>query len=358
MNRVIMTLFCCMLLFGGCRFEDSPIATRSFYYWRTVFDLSSADLDYLRDLRVGKLYVKFFDVDWFDSSPRGAFPVAPVRLASEFPANIEIVPTVFLTNATMRRIPPNDIPTLAEQITQKIQRMAKAAHLPPFREIQLDCDWTGATRAAYFTLLQQIVDLTQPQQIAISATIRLHQLKYDDSIGVPPVARGMLMCYNMASPKYAGARNAIFDLRSIDYYLDKLAAYPLPLDVALPLFSWGAVYRKERFIMLINNARIADFEGRSEFERDEDGMFFAKEDAAIRRQDVFKGERVRVDEPRMDHAYRLAQFLAGRLGNAPVSVAWFHYDPNVVKYYAVSDIEQAYWPFDAVAYWRELWDGK
>ena len=118
MNRVIMTLFCCgMLLFGGCRFDDSPSATRSFYYWRTVFDLSEADLDYLRALRVGKLYVKFFDVDWFDSAPRGAFPVAPARFASEFPPGMELVPTVFLTNATMRRIPLNEIPTLAEQIT-------------------------------------------------------------------------------------------------------------------------------------------------------------------------------------------------------------------------------------------------
>ena len=331
---------------------------RSFYYWRTVFDLSSADLDYLCKLRVGKLYVKFFDVDWFDSSLRGAFPVAPVRFASKFPANMEIVPTVFLTNATMRRIPPNDIPTLAEQITQKIQRMAKAANLPPFREIQLDCDWTGATRAAYFTLLQDIVDLTQPQQIAISATIRLHQIEYDDSIGVPPIARGMLMCYNMASPKDADAQNAIFDLESVGNYLRNVRRYPLPLDVALPLFSWGAVYRRERFIMLINNARPSDFKGRSEFERDEDGMFAAKQDAIIRGQDVFKGERVRVDEPRMDHAQRLAQSLAERLGKTSASVAWFHYDPNVVKYYNVSDIEQAYWPFDVVAYWRELWDGK
>ncbi|GAK53293.1 hypothetical protein U14_04558 [Candidatus Moduliflexus flocculans] len=359
MKRFVV-FYCCVIMFlGGCQFENnSPQATRSFYYWRTVFDLSAADLNYLRKLRVGKLYVKFFDVDWFDSAPRGAFPVAPVRFASKFPADMEIVPTVFLTNATVRRIPLNEIPTLAGQITQKIQRMAKAANLPPFREIQLDCDWTGATRAAYFTLLQAIIDLTQPQQIAISATIRLHQLKYDDSIGVPPVARGMLMCYNMASPKYAGARNAIFDLRSIDYYLDKFRGYPLPLDVALPLFSWGAVYRRERFIMLINNARTSDFDGRTEFERDEDGMFAAKQDAIIRGQDVFKGERVRVDEPRMDHAQRLAQYLAAQSGHAPVSVAWFHYDPNVVKYYAVSDIEQAYWPFDAIAFWREVWHGK
>jgi len=359
MNRVIMTLFCCgILLFGGCQFYDSPSATRSFYYWRTVFDLSSADLAYLRTLRVGKLYVKFFDVDWFDSAPQGAFPVAPVRFVSEFPANMEIVPTVFLTNATMRRIPPNDISTLAGQITQKIQRMAKAANLPPFREIQLDCDWTGATRAAYFTLLQNIVDLTQPQQILVSATIRLHQVKYTDDMGIPPVARGMLMCYNMASPKYADAENAIFDLDVVGNYLRNVRRYPLSLDVALPLFSWGAVYRKEHFIMLINNARTSDFEGRSEFERDEDGMFAAKQDATLRGQDVFKGERVRVDEPRIDHAQRLAQYLAERLGKTSASVAWFHYDPNVVEYYAVSDIEQAYWPFDAVAYWRELWDGK
>ena len=364
MKRIGFVVLACWLACLTCAFSGGHASAsgngmrRAFYYWKTVCALTTDDLEYFRRLRVERLYVKFFDVDWFDSAPRGAFPVAPVRFGAPLPTGIEIVPTVFLTNATVRRIPRDDIPTLAGQITQKIQRMAKAANLPPTREIQIDCDWTGVTRAAYFTLLQAIVDLTQPQQIIVSATIRLHQVKYADEMGVPPVARGMLMCYNMASPKYTGARNAIFDVHDAEDYLGKIERYPLPLDVALPLFSWGVVYRKERFIMLINNARMSDFEGRTEFERDEDGMFFAKQDAAVNGQDVFKGERVRVDEPRMDHAQRLARFLAAKLGNAPVSVAWFHYDPAVVKHYDINDINQAYLPFDVIAYWRVLWNGK
>ena len=364
MKRIGFVVLACWLACLTCASSGSHAAVfgngmrRAFYYWKTVCALTTDDLEYVRRLRVERLYVKFFDVDWFDSAPRGAFPVAPVRFGAPLPTGIEIVPTVFLTNATVRRIPRDDIPTLAEQITQKIQRMAKAANLPPIREIQIDCDWTGATRAAYFTLLQAIVDLMQPQQIDVSATIRLHQVKYRDEMGIPPVARGMLMCYNMASPKDADTQNAIFDLPLVENYLRRVETYPLPLDVALPLFSWGAVYRRERFIMLINNARTADFDGRTEFERDEDGMFAAKEDATIRGQDVFKGERVRVDEPRMEHVQRLARFLAAKLGNAPVSVAWFHYDPAVVKHYDINDIDQAYLPFDVIACWRKLWNGK
>lgn len=347
-NVGLIAVLCSLLLFaGGSRAAGEPAsATRAFYYWKTVYQLSSADLDYLRDLRVGKVYVKFFDVDWFDDVPRGAFPVAPTRFNTPFPKEIEIVPTVFLTNAVVRRIRTEELPTLADQITQKIQRMAKAAKLPPIREIQLDCDWTGATRAAFFTLLQAVSDLMQPQQIDVSATIRLHQIKYADDMGIPPVTRGMLMCYNMGSPRNPDTSNAIFDLPLVKNYLAGVDRYPLPLDVALPLFSWGVVYRRDRFIMLINNARKTDLASRPEFEIDSDGMYLAKDDTLVNGQDLFKGERLRVDEASLEELLELTRFLAGKMANRPFSAAFFHYDPALLTYYGAHELEQIYLPFE------------
>ncbi len=346
--RITVVVCCCFGVFAGGIAESSP-ASRAFYYWRTVCNLSPADLDTLRSLGVEKLYVKFFDVDWFDDVPRGAFPVAPVRFQTPVPDEIEIVPTVFLTNAVIRRIRLEALPTLAEQMTQKIQRMAKAAKLLPIREIQIDCDWTGATRAAYFTLLQAISDLMQPEQIAISVTIRLHQIKYAGNMGIPPVTRGMVMCYNMASPRHPDTPNAIFDLPLVKNYLRQIESYPLQLDVALPLFSWGAVYRRERFIMLINNARVKDLMSRPEFKRDRDGMFLAKDDALVKGQDVFKGERLRIDEASIEDVLDLTRFLAVKLKHTPNSVALFHYDPALLKHYDIRDLKQTYLSFETVA---------
>ena len=49
----------------------------------------------------------------------------------------------------------------------------------------------------------------------MSATIRLHQVKYRADTGVPPVDRGMLMAYNLLPPDQAGERSSILDNREL-----------------------------------------------------------------------------------------------------------------------------------------------
>ena len=72
----------------------------------------------------------------------------------------------------------------------------------------------------------------------LSATIRLHQVKYREETGVPPVDYGVLMYYNMGHISAMGA-NSIYDRSTALRYLGKLREYPLPLDIALPMFAWG-----------------------------------------------------------------------------------------------------------------------
>ena len=72
----------------------------------------------------------------------------------------------------------------------------------------------------------------------LSATIRLHQVKYREETGVPPVDYGVLMYYNMGRITATGA-NSIYDRSTALRYLGKLREYPLPMDIALPMFAWG-----------------------------------------------------------------------------------------------------------------------
>jgi hypothetical protein len=68
---------------------------RSFYYWKTVFNLTPKEQQTLTNLSVQKLYVKFFDVDW-NKEQRSAQPVAKSIFSQNPPANITIT-VVFIT---------------------------------------------------------------------------------------------------------------------------------------------------------------------------------------------------------------------------------------------------------------------
>jgi hypothetical protein len=83
-----------------------------------------------------------------------------------------------------------------------------------------------------------------PPETRLSATIRLHQYKFPDRTGVPPADRGLLMFYNTGDIHDPDEPNSIFQPAAAEKYLHGAPPrYPLPLDVALPVFSWTLIYR-------------------------------------------------------------------------------------------------------------------
>ena len=77
----------------------------------------------------------------------------------------------------------------------------------------------------------------------LSATIRLHQVKYYKQAGIPPVDRGMLMFYNMGKLNALTAENSIYNSNDAAGYIETVDDYPLKLDLALPAFSWAVHFR-------------------------------------------------------------------------------------------------------------------
>ncbi|MFZ4633852.1 MAG: hypothetical protein ACOYNO_06565 [Saprospiraceae bacterium] len=107
----------------------------------------------------------------------------------------------------------------------------------------MDCDWSADTRVAFFSYLEQL-KLQLPAQTALSATIRLHQYKFPDKTGVPPVDSGMLMAYNTGNVEHFAAGHSIYRTQDAEkYWNGTRKPYPLPLDLALPVFSWTLLYR-------------------------------------------------------------------------------------------------------------------
>lgn len=237
-----------LLLLPACRHKGECVPPRAaFYHWQTRLRLAPSQRQLMDSINAKKLYVKFFDID-LDKNGQPA-PRAVVQLDTHLLQNITIVPTVFITNRTFKKNSKKNIEILAENIFFKIKQIMAGAY-PPL-EIQFDCDWTASTRDPYFYFLQYAATLSEAP--VLSTTIRLHQYKYPGQTGVPPVDRGMLMFYNMGEVDEWETGNSILDTTIAKKYLSPEQPYPLPLDVALPLFRWGAVFRNGRLAYLIND---------------------------------------------------------------------------------------------------------
>jgi hypothetical protein len=208
------------------RDPDSPPVTRAFYYWRTTFALSAAEQRALAATRTATLYVRAFDVVW-NATERRAELVG--RLTGyQPPPGVTVIPVVFLRQEVFTQLPSTQ--PLAAQVGAEALRL-----VPGAREVQLDCDWTDRSRDRFFAFLREVRAATK---LSLSATIRLHQVKYRERTGVPPVERGMLMYYNMGAFSAESGKRAIFDGEAAARYLARIADYPLPLDLALPIWSW------------------------------------------------------------------------------------------------------------------------
>ena len=183
---------------------------RSFYYWKTVFELTPKERQTLINLSIQKLYVKFFDIDW-DTEKQLAQPVAKSIFSQGPPSGITITPVVFITQEPLHYLSTKGLDSLAINLAALLSAIAITNHLSLSNEIQLDCDWTQNTGKAYFYLITKLKEQVFFKNKVVSATIRLHQLKYISQNGVPPVNKGLLMCYNMGDLRYPQTKNSIID---------------------------------------------------------------------------------------------------------------------------------------------------
>jgi hypothetical protein len=247
---------------------EGPPARRAFYYWRTVLQLSAAERQALAELRIERVYLRMFDVVWQDER---AQRVGAVRLAEgqALPANVELVPVVFVREEVLRRLPDEARRAMTAELWREVQARAAAMGFAP-RQLQLDCDWTDGTRAPFFAMLRELKELSG---LPLSATIRLHQVKYRERTGVPPVERGMLMFYNMGKLSAEPGARAIFDSASASRYVSRVREYPLPLDVALPIWSWTVQVRGGGVVDVLQSTDPSELEGQSFLQRaDERGV--------------------------------------------------------------------------------------
>lgn len=332
-----------VLSFNSCHLpQQQHSITPAFYFWRSEAVLNAKEAATMLQ-NAGKLYVKFFDVAW-NAPQQMAIPVAKIRFTDStrnFISNhqIQVVPTVFITNETMMMLDSAAVLNTASQISSLIENTLKQ-QLPAagISEIQIDCDWTATTRDRYFLLLRELKQKSLFQGKTMSATIRLYQCKYKHKTGIPPVDRGLLMCYNMGNLKHPQTKNSILDPDELSQYTANLDEYPLELDIALPLFNWKVLFRNNEYAGLIQNLPTETLD-KALLTNREGNTYRLLKDTVLLGYELHKDDLIRQEDSNFEDILRSAKILKPKIRNEKLTLSLFHLDSLTLDNYTTHEIQ-------------------
>lgn len=246
--RNLIMLLLPLLLLASCRHRGGvPNPAPGVYYWKTTFELTPPQRQWLRHQHIQKLYLRLFDIV---PSPQGPIPNATITFADTIPASLTVIPTIFIDFTLFRS--PVDVRVMAANTLQRISKMART-HGFHYTEVQFDCDWTPSTQQQYFDFLQAAHQIDT--SLILSSTIRLHQL----SLPAPPCTYGVLMLYNTGNFRQPHLQhNPILDAEDVKPYLQHLSTYRLPLCAAYPNFDWKILFHHNQFRGILYNENLSD----------------------------------------------------------------------------------------------------
>lgn len=332
------------LLFSACKQKNELPVHRAFYHWQTKLDLGEEEMKALDNLSVDYLYVKYFDVIW-NQELQQPQPVAKLISSTTLDISARIVPVIFVTTESISPLSESDIDDLAWRICKLIEQLhQRHSNIAP-EWIQVDCDWTPSTREKYFRLLEQMKSYPAFAKTKWSATIRLHQFKYPDETGVPPVNRGLLMFYNMGNIKDTAASHSIYDPAIAASYLNSNADYPLPLDAGIALYSWGLYFHEGKLQHIFYPLTAPDIND-SLFQQVHENQYLVQKDGYFRSHYVNKGDQLRLETMTPQRSLESAQQLANVLQDDSISVILYHLDSSILKAYTHEELAAIYRVFE------------
>ncbi len=254
-----------VFLFISCTNQEKPAI--SFYYWKTIFRLSTSEKTVLTDNKVSKIYLRYFDIS-LDKNNQ-PFPEAPIRFEQK-PINLKIVPVIYIKNQVFlsNNIDVSDLATKTNRYINQINSKNKT----DIQEIQIDCDWTLKTKDSYLKFIEVFKQVSGKK---LSATIRLHQIKYFRQTKIPNVDNGVLMYYNIGKIA-SNSSNSIYDKKIANRYLESLKNYPLTLNIALPIYSWAIHIRNNKVIGLKNKIDVISIKKDTNFMASKNNFFKVK----------------------------------------------------------------------------------
>ena len=369
-NKIFLFITLFLFLFN-CKNRETRIVNTAFHHWKSHLNVSDFEQSYCTSINANTLYLRLFDVD-FNKENKFPEPLAELKFNVNNLINFnKIIPTVFITNRTLINTPDTQIDSLSTLIINKIRQITEGSNdalntqlntelnkqldtelnnqlnVSIFKNkinaLLIDCDWTELTRNKFFHLIKQLKTRADKQ---IITTIRLHQIKYKEKTGIPPSDKGLLMAYNTGDLSDSKTINSILDINILKAYIADLKAYPLELDVALPIFSWGIVKRDGQAVQLIPNCN-KDFLIKNS--KNTEGSYFENKNTHtidILKNGYFNGyylyadDVIKIEEIPINELQKAANLLSRNINNKELTISFFSLDSINLKRYNAEYLKQ------------------
>ena len=378
MKNIVLVALLVILSSASCEKEHDVI--RSFCYWKTDMDFQESEDSLVKKMDVQHMYVRFFDVDYNPYS-KESLPVATIQDISLNKSNPEITPSIFITNEVVLKSDTKQLDSLAVRMARRIEQIAKkmndrkaesnaynivypkdyykqkdfkalnydsvkkaeSAKLKiDFKEILIDCDWTEKSHKNYFYLLKQIKK--QYPNSKIAATIRLWQYKYATKAGIPPVDKGLLMCYNITKPDDFQTKNSIGTSEELSQYITH-SDYKLKLDIALPLYSWGVAFRGNQFKGILSDYDRL-MKNTIKVKKTSEDKYVLQDDVLIGQTYLRNGDEIRIEKISDNEIDKMISIIKNKIQiDNQTKVTFFSFDKKYINDYGTENISNFYASF-------------
>jgi hypothetical protein len=322
-----------MLLFFlliSCNENNKPVI--SFYYWKTIFKLSETEKEVIRENNVHKIYIRYFDIDLHPKN-ESPIPLSPIRFQEKM-NGFDIVPVIYIKNKVMLK-PNLDIDDLVRKSVGLVNEINFKNKIN-CKLIQIDCDWTLSSKDNYLKFIAIFKKLSKKK---LSATIRLHQVKYFKKTKIPNVDSGVLMYYNMGKIA-ADSLNSIYDKEIAERYLKSLKKYPLHLDFALPIYSWSVHIRNKRVIGLRSKLSVLSLKKDVNFEQISPVFFKVKHSNYKNGTFYEENDLLKTEVVSSEDLIQMANELEENLAKPPKEIIFYDLDEFNLKNYEKNIFKQ------------------
>ena len=149
----------------------------------------------------------------------------------------------------------------------------------------------------------------------------------------------MLMVYNGTGSMNLKTGETILDPDLLSEYVGNIEQYPLKLDLALPLFSWGVVIREQKTVHLLEHLYSDQLEHTDKFKFINPEMLQVLQDCYLNGFYLKAGDIIRVEDVSMEHLFDAAELLAPLLPTDSLFISFYHLDTPTINRYAYKNLE-------------------
>jgi hypothetical protein len=144
----------------------------------------------------------------------------------------------------------------------------------------------------------------------------------------------------MGNLKKPSTINSIIEAAELKQYITNLEDYPLPLDIALPLFDWKVLYRGNVYKGLIND--LPDSLLQKNIVQNTRNTYTLLQDTILGGYAFKKGDFIRKEDANFEEVIQSTQLLRSKLTTNRFTVVLYHLDSLNLHKYSTHELEEMF----------------